>query len=85
MTALPPSTSYPTSQRLSPGGIPYSDSLTLLDDAGLAWRTSIANAGPGWVFVAVPSCADIASEFVDCASLAVAVSSCAALRTWGFT
>lgn len=83
--ALPPSSSYPIAQRLSPGGIPFNTQLILVaSDTGLAYRITIAGSPPDFVFQAVPDVADIRSDFATVLALRTAVPTVAALRSWGF-
>lgn len=83
MTALPPSTSYPTAQRISPGGLPYFTSITLLDTiTGQPYNVTIANGV--LTLVAVPTVADIRADFATVDLLRTDVPTVASLRRWGF-
>ncbi len=83
--ALPPSSSYPIAQRLSPGGIPFNTQLILVAaDTGLAYLITVAGSPPAFVFRAIPDVADIRSDFPTVAALRAAVPSVSSLRTWGF-
>jgi len=85
MSALPPSSSYPIAQRLSPGGIPFNSYLILVaSDTGLAYRVQIAGSPPAFTFQAIPDVADIRRDFATVALLRATVPSVASLRTWGF-
>ena len=81
---LPATVSYPTAQRLSPGGQPFYDELVLVGTNGLPWRARLAGDPPAWTFTAIPTWANIAEDFPSWAVLERAVESWAALRTWGF-
>jgi hypothetical protein len=76
--------------KLTPSGIPITDSLIQqATDSLLFWRVQVADGGgggaPAWVFVAAPSCADIASTFGRCDDLANAIATCAALQVYGYS
>lgn len=83
--SLPPSSSYPIAQRLSPSGLPFNTQLILVaTDSGIAYRVTITGSPAAFVFTPVPDVADIRGDFATVSALRNAVPSVAALRTWGF-
>lgn len=83
MQPLPASTSYPVSQRISAGGLPFYTSIILVDTAtGQPYALTIAHGVV--TLIAIPTVADIRADFATVAALRTAVPTVAALRVWGF-
>lgn len=81
---LPASAAVPIDLRISAAGQLYHDSMTMTSDDGLVYRAMLTGRPPTWMFLPIPTVADIRGDFATVAALRAAVSSVAALRTWGF-